>query len=128
MYTHPLTSSPHSVLQTYQYQLKQCPLVNFEKLLVPWLYVICSLLFVLIILRGRRVILVMGGPLYHLQGDKVHDQYMYVEVMMSLLESKVKCTYQPLYSGTRRYVFRHRVTDIHITHTHPDIHMRHETI
>ncbi len=56
-------------LSTHQNELKECSLVNLEELLVPRLNVIGPLVLVLLVLRGRRVILVVGGPLYHLHTD-----------------------------------------------------------
>ena len=49
-----------------QYKLKEGALIDFEKLLIPRFDVVCSLLFVLVIFRWRRVIFVMDGPVYHL--------------------------------------------------------------
>lgn len=51
---------------TYQDKFKKCALVYFQKLLIPHRDVICSFLFVLIILRRRWIILVMSAPLNHL--------------------------------------------------------------
>ena len=58
-------NTPHHY-QTHQYEFKQGSLVYFEEFLVPRLNVICSLLLVLVILRGWWVILVVSGPLYYL--------------------------------------------------------------
>ena len=54
---------------THQDELKECALVNLEELCIPGADVICSLLLVLIILRRRGVVLVVGAPLYHLLQD-----------------------------------------------------------
>jgi hypothetical protein len=53
-------------MHTHQYEFEQGSLVDLEELLVPRLNVICPLLLVFIILRGWRVILVVGSPLYYL--------------------------------------------------------------
>ena len=51
---------------THQYELKECSLVNLEELLVPRFNVVCPLIFILFVLRSRWVVLVVGGPVYHL--------------------------------------------------------------
>lgn len=61
-----LTGTASHTLSTYQDKFKQRSLVYFQKLLIPHRDVICSLLFVLIILRRRWIILVVGAPLNHL--------------------------------------------------------------
>lgn len=51
---------------TYQDEFKKCSLVYFQKFLIPHRDVIRSFLLVLIILRRRWIIFVMGAPLNHL--------------------------------------------------------------
>ena len=75
-----------SHLLTYQYKLKESALVDFEKLLVPGLNVVCSLLFVLIIFRRGRIILVVCCPFYHLkvmEGYVCNKEYAYLIVLQS---------------------------------------------
>lgn len=66
---HNFTGTSFALLEdTHQDKFKKCSLVYFQKLLIPHRDVICSLFFVLIILRRRWIILVMGAPLNHLIG------------------------------------------------------------
>lgn len=55
---------------SYQDELKQGALVHFEELLVPYRNVVRPLLLVLVVLGGRRIVLVMGAPLNHLKGKR----------------------------------------------------------
>ncbi len=64
-----MCSTPIISISTHQNELKECSLVNLEELLVPRINIVSPLVLVLLVLKRRRVILVVGGPLYHLHTD-----------------------------------------------------------
>lgn len=82
--------------RAYQNKFKECALVNLEEFLVPHRDIICSLLFILVVLRGRGIIFVMCAPLNYLNTTtKVEKMTCCVELALAInspRSEEVTCT------------------------------------